>query len=88
MIPLDVEKRRALRDAVQDLADTPAGQTFLRWLLAETEVLNFFDRPPEPAVLAYAEGKRSIGAKTLELLRRADALHKIITHTPEEDAYA
>ena len=87
MLMMQPEQRRALREAVSDMANTPAGQTFLRWLVAETEVLSAFDRPPEAAQLAYSEGKRSIGVKTLELLRQCGALTNIMTPAPEENEY-
>ena len=82
---LSPEGRQALREATRDLAVSPAGKAFLLWLLAETEVLNYFERPPDTATLAFAEGKRSIGVKTLELLRQSGALHHIAAHLEEEN---
>ena len=82
---LSPEGRQALGQAARDLAQSPAGKTFLLWLLAETEVFNFFERPPDTATLAFAEGKRSLGVKTLELLRQRGALHHIAAHLEEEN---
>lgn len=68
---------RQLREALASLASTREGLLFLRWLIDQSSILKSQYRDSH-AEAAYYEGRRSIGAKLLNMAAQAGKLPAII----------
>lgn len=68
---------RQLREAFASLASTPEGLLFLRWLIDQSCILKS-QYPGDHAQATYNEGKRSIGAKLLNMAAQAGKLPAIM----------
>ena len=68
---------RQLREAFAALLATPEGLLFLRWLIDISGMLKS-QYPGDHAQATYNEGKRSIGAKLLEMAAQAGKLPAIM----------
>ena len=68
---------RQLREALASLASTSEGLLFMRWLIDISGMLKS-QYPTGYAHTAYNEGKRSIGAKLLEMAAQAGKLPAIM----------
>lgn len=68
---------RQLREALASLASTREGLLFLRWLIDQSGILKS-QYPGDHAQATYNEGRRSIGAKLLNMAAAAGKLPAIM----------
>ena len=68
---------RQLREALASLASTPEGLLFMRWLIDQSGILKS-QYPTGYAHATYNGGRRSIGAKLLNMAAQAGKLPAIM----------
>ena len=68
---------RAFCNALINIAATPEGLLFMRWLIDQSQILKSA-YPGDHAQAAYREGQRAIGAQLIALARKAGVLPEIL----------